>query len=110
VQAGEIGTLTGATLAAFWDMGFMELQPGARCRMRMVRPVTNAINLTMRARVSERQGDAGVMKMGGALTASGKVPFRASGRFHRVRWDIPAGAEWSYVQGFEVDYDVGGER
>jgi len=110
VQGGQIGTLTGATLQAVFDLGFMELAPGNRSRLCGVRPITDAPDLSMTVRVSERQGDTGVVKAGGSYRGSGKVPFRASGRYHRLTWTIPAGVEWSYAHGFEADYQVGGER
>jgi hypothetical protein len=110
VQNGEIGTLSGDTLEAVFELGFMELAPGRRARLQGVRPVTDATDLSMTVRMSERQGDAGTVKTGGDYRASGKVPFRASGRYHRLTWTIPAGTEWSYAHAFEAEYDVGGMR
>lgn len=110
VQAGAIGTLTGATLQAIFELGFAELAPGRRSRLCGVRPITDATDLSMSVRVSERQGDTGTVVAGGAYRASGKVPFRASGRYHRLTWTIPAGTEWSYAHGFEAEYEVGGGR
>jgi hypothetical protein len=111
VQGGKIGTLSGATLEAAFDLGFMELAPGRRSRVRAIRPVTDCVDgQAMELLVSERQGGAGVVRTGGGLTDSGRIPFRASGRYHRLSWEIAAGSDWTYVQGFEVDFEVGGER
>lgn len=111
VQDGEIGTLSGATLEASFELGFMEPVQGRRSRLRGVRPITDCIEgQTMSVRVSDRQGDEGVVKQGGALRPSGRFPFRATGRYHRVSWDITAGSVWSYVQGFEVEFEAGGDR
>jgi hypothetical protein len=110
VQGSRIGTLTGAPLEASFELGFMELAPGRRARLNFVRPVTDASALSLSVRVSERQGDVGVVKAGGEYRASGRVPFRASGRYHRLAWTIPAGHAWSYAHGFEADFEVAGER
>jgi hypothetical protein len=110
VQGGRVGTLSGHTLQARFELGFMELAPGYRSRLANIRPVTDASDLTMTVRVSERQSDQGVLKTGGAYRGSGRIPFRASGRYHRLTWTIPAGVEWSYAHGFEATYEVGGER
>lgn len=110
VRGGAIGTLSGATLEATFEPGFMELAPGRRARLNGIRPITDAPALTMSVKVSERQSDTGIVKTGGDYRASGKVPFRASGRYHRLTWTIPAGTEWEYAHGFEADYEVGGGR
>lgn len=111
VQNGEIGTLTGDTLAASFEFGFMALSAGHRSRVRGVRPVTDCVDgLSMELDVSDRQGDEGVTKQGGSLRPSGRIPFRASGRYHRLKWGIEAGANWTYVQGFEIEYSGAGER
>ena len=110
VQNGQIGTLTGSTLEAIMEFGFMELSPGRRSRLIAVRPVTDAGEQSMEVAVSERQGDAGVVKSGGSYRSSGRIPFRASGRYHRLTWTIPAGTEWSYAHAFEAEFEAGGAR
>lgn len=110
VQGGQIGTLTGSTLAAVFELGYMELTPGRRSRLRHIRPVTDSLGTTMTVTVSERQGDAGTVVGGGVLRASGRIPFRASGRYHKVTWNEPAGSNWSYVHAFEAEYDGGQGR
>jgi hypothetical protein len=110
VQDGKIGNLTGSTLEAVFEYGFMELVKGRRSRLRNIRPITDAVNQTMQVAVSDRQGDEGRIKTGGAMRASGVIPFRASGRYHRLTHTIPAGETWSYNHAFEAEYDAGGDR
>lgn len=110
VQNGQIGTLTGDTLEMVLELGFMELTPGRRSRLRSIRPVADSTATQITVEVSDRQGDAGTAKQGGSLRASGRIPFRASGRYHRVIWTEPAGTNWTYAHAFEAEYDVGGER
>lgn len=110
VQDGEIGTLTGETLEAVFEFGFMELAQGRRSRLRNLRPITDSTSTTMTVRASDRQGDTGTSTSGGALRVSGRIPVRSSGRYHRVTWTEPAGSDWSYVHGFEAEYATGQGR
>lgn len=110
VQGGQIGTLTGDTLETVFELGFMELSPGRRARLQHVRPITDSTSTSLSVDVSERQGDTGVTVNGGALRASGRIPFRASGRYHRLTWTEPAGSVWSYAHAFEADYGEGQGR
>lgn len=110
VQNGQIGTLSGDVLEMILDFGFMELSRGRRSRLRAIRPITDFNTSVMEVSVSDRQGDEGVVKAGGALRASGNIPFRASGRYHRLKWTIPAGSLGSYVHAFDAEWDPGGDR
>ena len=110
VQDGHIGTLSGETLEAVFEFGFVELVPGNRSRLRHVRPITDSTQTQIDVKVSERQGDEGVDVDGGALRASGRIPLRASGRYHRLTWTEPAGSRWSYVHAFEMEYAGGQGR
>lgn len=111
VRNGEIGTLSGDALEAVFDLGFMELTPGRLSRLRHVRPITDAADgQTMKVTASNRQGDVGTQVSGGVIRASGRIPFRSSGRYHRLCWTIPANTTWEYAHGFEAEFDRGGER
>ena len=111
VQGSRVGALTGDTLEAMFEFGFIELTPGRRSRVRHVRPITDAVNTqTMDMLVSDRQGDDPQTKAGGPLRRSGRIPFRASGRYHRLKWMIDAGSNWSYAHGIEVEYENGDDR
>lgn len=110
VQNGQIGTLTGDTLETVIQLGFVELTPGRLSRLRAIRPVTDSTSTQITLKVSNRQGDEGTEKVGGVLRASGKVPLRATGRYHQVTWTEPAAGNWSYAHAFEAEYDVGGAR
>ena len=45
-----------------------------------------------------------------APTVERRAPCRSSGRYHRIRARIPAGAPWSYASAFEVDATAEGMR
>lgn len=111
VKTGSIGTFSGATLKAAFQLGFGEYSKGRTSRFRSIRPVTdciagNAVTLDVRARM----GDAANPKVAGALRASGVMPVRATGRYTKARWEIAAGSVWNYAQGLELEVEAGGGR
>ena len=110
VQGGEIGTLTGETLEMVLELGFMELTPGQRSRLRHIRPIGDSTATSITLTASERQGDAGSTVSGGSLRDSGRIPVRSSGRYHRLTWTEPAGSTWSYAHAFEAEYAGGQGR
>lgn len=106
-----VGTLSGATLAAQMDMGFSELAKGQRSRMRGVRPITDATDgVTIVVNAKQRLGDADNLKTASNLRSTGLIPVRASGRYMSQSLRHAAGSVWSYTQGLEVHYEVGGTR
>jgi hypothetical protein len=43
------------------------------------------------------------------MQANGDCPVLASGRFHRMQLDIPAGTTWTFATGLEIDAQPDGE-
>lgn len=108
---GELGTLTGDNLAARLAWGFSELAPGLRARVRAARPVTDVTSgFTLELDSRLRLGDVESLTTAGTIRASGLVPIRASGRYIAPAMEYAAGAEWTYVQGLEVEFEPGGRR
>lgn len=108
---GELGTWAGETMACRMDMGFAEYAKGRKARVRGVRPITDATNgvtVTMDARA--RLGDAENISTVATMRSSGLMPIRTSGRYIKTSLQYAEGTVWSYVQAFEVDYEMGGER
>lgn len=111
VQDGEVGTLTGATLKAEFRTSFLQLAGGRIARARALRPITDAIaGHAMTFDMRARMGDAESMTDASALRSSGVMPIRCAGRYTRAYWSIDAGTEWTFAQGFEVEFDAGGGR
>lgn len=107
----EIGTLAGNNMAARLRLGFRELVPGRVARLRWLRPITDAISgIRVRMDCKARLGDTEMLSTFGALTTSGDMPVRASGRHIGFTFDIAADTVWSYVQGFEATFEAGGGR
>lgn len=111
VQDNIIGSLTGSTLKAEWRGSFVQFANGRTARVRGLRPITDAatghaMTFDMRARM----GDAANEVEASSIRDSGIMPIRCQGRYTQPYWSIAAGTEWTFAQGFEVDFEAGGER
>lgn len=111
VSSGVMGTLSGPNLKATFEGGFIQPARNNVARLISIRPVTdavegNAVSFDCRARL----GDAENIISASGLRASGIMPLRASGRYVKPKWTIAAGSVWSFAQGFDLEYEVGGER
>lgn len=109
-SAGVVGSMTGANQAAQFIMDPMELEMGRRVRIRSARPVSDAINGTVRLDYRARAGDARTEAVSGAVRDNGSVPLRANGRHIGVTHEIPAGEVWTYALGIDLQYELEGER
>ena len=110
VQGGTVGTLSGATLAAAFQLGHTQFKDG-RARIISARPITDATaGLTLKLDMRARMGDPANVKTTTALRASGSMPIRAAGQFIKPRLEIAAGTEWTYAQGIKFEAAAGGER
>lgn len=111
VQGNKVGSLSGLPLKATMKTGFGEFAKGRIARIRAIRPVTDCIEgQTVTLEMSDRQGDVPVVRVAGALRASGVMPVRARGRYCKLDWEIAAGSDWEYAQALELEFEAGGER
>lgn len=107
----SLGTLAGDNLAATIDLGFAELTPGYRARLRGIRPLWDGregMTITVDGRL--RLGDIANTATTSRLRTSGTMPVRITGRFIKSSIQIEAGANWDYVQGLEFEFEQGGHR
>lgn len=108
-DTGIVSTFTGPNMAATFAWPFYDI--GQRARVFMARPITDATaGLTVTMDAKARLGDAASVVTGGSLRASGHVPLRANGRYMKPAVALEAGADWSYLQGLELEYGSGGTR
>lgn len=110
-EARKVGTLTGDTLAADFELGYTQLVQGRQARVRSMRPITDAVTgMTASINAKQRMGDTDNVTSTTTLRASGVMPLRGKGRYHKSRIRIAAGTDWDYFQGLEVECEVGGVR
>lgn len=107
-KAGVLGTLTGPNLDAYLETASTELDPGRLTRPFMMRPIGDALDMTVRLDARNRLGDSEAVTTNSELRASGDMPVRTNGRYFRL--GVAMRGAWNYAQGLEVEYGVGGKR
>ncbi len=108
--AKTMGTLSGSTLAATLETSEAQLIPPGRSLARDVTPLVDASAATVKIGTRERQADAVSYSPAYAMETSGICRTRDSGRFHRVKVEIPAATEWTKAQGVDFDATPAGMR
>lgn len=102
-------TFSGSPLAARFETGEMEPQPGRRVFVSRGWPLVRTGAATIAATAVNHAG-AETTAAPAAQGADGACPLRVDGRTVRLAVEIPAGADWSDAQGVQVDYRVSGRR
>lgn len=105
-----VGSLTGDNLEATFRLKDVEPTPGRRSRIRNLRPVTDATNVEATVSAKMRAGDGEAVVTAASMRTNGKMPIRANGRFNDIEVSVPAGEDWSWIQGLEVEFEAGDGR
>lgn len=107
--SNQLVSFNGSTLAARVETGETDSK-GNRVFVSGIRPLTDATDVT--ACVGSRETFADVITYGTSTApgADAVAPQRADGRYVRARMDIPASAEWTYLQGADVTMRASGRR
>jgi hypothetical protein len=107
-SAGIVGTLSGATLPATLTMARTELAPGDRVRVRTVRPITDATDVTVKLEGSARAGNLPFPEMSSDMRPNGDVPMRVNAQ--QIVATITLRGDWTYAQGLVFEFEAGGRR
>ncbi len=103
--------LMGSSLAAVFESGEFQPQPGKRVFVRSVAPIvaeqSEGTLVTVTGR--ERAGASYTLAPDVAIGPAGFAPFNFDSRFVRVGMTIPAGTTWADAYGYQVDFDVSGD-
>lgn len=108
--SNALGALTGANLAAVLKLKNIEPTPGKRSRVRGVRLVADAPSASATLDARMNASDAENIVSTATMRSNGKLPMRANGRYNTLAITIPAGTDWSYVQGCEIEFEAGDGR
>lgn len=105
-----LGHFTGATLAATFDTGDIQLTPGLRSRINGAKVLVDGGSA--RLSVSGRQRLRDTVSFGAAAdqTPSGVCRVRADGLYHRLRCSLTSSTSWSHIQGLVLDFVPLGKR
>jgi hypothetical protein len=105
-----LNALTGDNIAASFRLENIEPTPGRRSRIREVRLVTDATNASVTIDARMRVGDTESIRSAATMRPNGKLPIRANGRYNTLEATIPAGTDWTFIQGCELDFEAGDNR
>jgi hypothetical protein len=106
-----LGVFAGTPQAATFTGNDIEIFAGKRANIRFLRPdidATSGVSCSIGAK--QRLGDALTTVVASALTASGEMPIRVSGRYLRPVWSIAAGTTWTYAKGADYIGEAGAGR
>lgn len=104
----RLGTLSGPNMAAVLEDARKELVPGRKARISSVRPLCDAADISVSIVGADALSQATSETVHDASSASGVHRLRRSCALSAVKLSIPAGAAWSYVQGYDIEAVAGG--
>jgi hypothetical protein len=103
-----LGSLSGANMAAIITDAVKELVPGRKSRISSIRPQTDASAPTVTVSGRNSLSDAPVSTDYTTRTGGGYFRMRENWNLSQTMLQIPAGATWTYVQGYDVEAVAGG--
>lgn len=107
-STGVVGTLSGDNLPATMTMARTELAPGERVRVRTVRPLTDATDVTVKLEGSARAGNLPFPEMSSDMRPNGDVPMRVNAQ--QIVATVTLRGDWTYAQGLAFEFEPGGRR
>lgn len=108
--AGTFGVLSGDPLAATFELPFIEYAKDRVARIRRVRPIGDfpRTGLTLNSTSRKRLDGSSTNDVYTTMNLQGDMPVRVAGKDVKLKFAIEASADWSYAQGLEVEYAIGG--
>jgi hypothetical protein len=107
-SAHRLGTLSGPALPARFGDGLRALTPGAKTRIRSIRPLTDANAARVTIAGANALGAPAQETLYSSPQANGGYRTRENWSLTRITLTIPAGTAWSYAQGYDLDGVAGG--
>lgn len=107
------GRFIGSNLAATLGTTEAQIFKGRRAFVQGVYPIVDGgtdANITVALAARSAPNDTVTFGSAVAMNANGMSPQRSSGRYHRARVSIAAGASWTHAQGIEVEAVPEGKR
>jgi hypothetical protein len=107
---GAMSAMAGGNMETNIRLENIEPTPGRRSRIRTVRLVSDATDASATIDARMRAGDAEYDRSASTMRSNGKLPIRSNGRYNTLSVTIPAGTDWSFIQGVEIEYEAGDGR
>lgn len=108
--ATNLAAMTGDNLEAAFQLDNIEPTPGRRSRIRSLRLVSDALDASATLNARMRIGDGEGIVSTSAMRDNGKLPIRSNGRYNDLGITIPAGTDWTFIQGCEIEFEPGDAR
>ena len=106
--AHRLGALSGSNIAATLKDARRELAEGRRSRITSVRPISDAASMTVTISTADSLSDDPTETNYTTRTGANFYRMRQSANLSQVTLSIPAGLDWSYVQGYDIEAIAGG--
>ena len=106
----KMSFFTGSNMAATVETAEFQAIPFRRGYVRGIAPLTDASAVTIQVSKRENLNATATWGSASSLNNQGVAPARSSGRYHRVRASIAAGAPWNDLRGVEIDAVDAGAR
>jgi len=103
-----LGQLSGTPMAATFKDCLREFVPGRRARISTIRPLTDAQSLSVTVGTTNNISGTPSENTYTTATSSGLIRTRDVGNYGQVKVQIPAGTQWGYFQGYDLDASDGG--
>lgn len=110
--AHKSGYFNGDALEATVETFEAQPIPNRRARVVEVFPYVDGSSVTPTVSIGARESQQSSVaySTASAVNGSGFAPVRASGRYLRARIVVPAGSDWTSVQGVDIDAHPDGKR
>lgn len=107
----KLAFFNGANLEATIDTIEGQITPGARTKVRAVRPHVDGGSPTVSLGIRNKIEDAVSWSAASTIRTSGRCPTPSNSlaRFHRARLTVPAGSTWTYARGVDLETSGGGK-
>lgn len=99
----RMGTLSGPAMAASLMDARKEIFAGKRARIQSIRPLCDAAELTISLSSSNALSEMPTETSHSTRRPGGAYRLHRSANLSAVRLAVPAGAAWSYIQGYDID-------
>lgn len=107
----RLAAFSGPNMAASLKMGWIAPSDPMVSRVRDLWAISDVLaGLTVEIDARQQMGGGQGVTTSGAIQQSGRIPLRCKGKWLSPTFNFAAGAEWSYIQGFDLSAEPAGLR
>ncbi len=106
----KFGIFSGTNKEATIETSDQQFNPPQRAFLSSVTPYVDASDVAVSVAATENRHTANSYGAENTLETDGKTSPRSSGRYHNIKFRIPAGSDWSKFQGYDAEFAPDGDR